>query len=63
MDGQGLKVNPSKTEALNNWASSKTATEVKSFLGLASFYKRFIRHFISIASPISDYLKKEYSSG
>ncbi|GJU95151.1 putative reverse transcriptase domain-containing protein [Tanacetum coccineum] len=43
IDSQGLHVNPAKTEAVKNWASPTTPMEVRQFLGLAGYYRRFIQ--------------------
>ncbi|GJW83469.1 putative reverse transcriptase domain-containing protein [Tanacetum coccineum] len=42
IDSQGLHVDPAKIEAVKNWASPTTPTEVHQFLGLAGYYRRFI---------------------
>nr|GEU95255.1 putative reverse transcriptase domain-containing protein [Tanacetum cinerariifolium] len=42
IDSQGLHVDPAKIEAVKNWTSPTTSTEVHQFLGLASYYRRFI---------------------
>ncbi|GJS36123.1 putative nucleotidyltransferase, ribonuclease H [Tanacetum coccineum] len=42
IDSQGLHVDPAKIEAVKNWTSPTTPTEVRQFLGLASYYRRFI---------------------
>lgn len=56
----GMKMDPKKTEALQNRSiPSSSVTEVCNFTGLASFYRRFIKKFSSIASSITDYLEKE----
>ncbi|KAJ9544923.1 hypothetical protein OSB04_024630 [Centaurea solstitialis] len=47
-----IKVDPAKIEALQNWESPKSPTEVRSFLGLAGYYRMFIKHFSAIASPL-----------
>ncbi|GKD09568.1 hypothetical protein Tco_1189253, partial [Tanacetum coccineum] len=41
-DSQGLHVDPAKIEAVKNWTSPTTPTEVRQFLGLAGYYRRFI---------------------
>nr|GEX21026.1 reverse transcriptase domain-containing protein [Tanacetum cinerariifolium] len=50
IDSQGIHVDPAKIESIKDWASSKTATEIRQFLGLAGYYKRFIEGFSKIAS-------------
>ncbi|GKC08663.1 reverse transcriptase domain-containing protein [Tanacetum coccineum] len=42
IDSQGIHVDPAKIEAVKNWASSTTPTEIRQFLGLAGYYQRFI---------------------
>ncbi|GJZ13878.1 putative reverse transcriptase domain-containing protein [Tanacetum coccineum] len=41
-NSQGLHVDPAKIEAIKNWASPTTPTEIRQFLGLAGYYRRFI---------------------
>ncbi|GKB21705.1 putative reverse transcriptase domain-containing protein [Tanacetum coccineum] len=51
---QGIHVDPTKIEAVKNWASPTTSTEVLQFLGLAGYYRRFIEGFLKIAKPLTE---------
>ncbi|MCO5612160.1 hypothetical protein L7F22_066422 [Adiantum nelumboides] len=48
----GVRMDLAKVEATKSWPDLKTAHDIRSFLGLCSYYKRFIRHFAEIASPL-----------
>nr|GEY40381.1 retrotransposon protein, putative, Ty3-gypsy subclass [Tanacetum cinerariifolium] len=50
---QGMHVDPVKIEFIKDWASPKTATEIRKFLGLAGYYRRFIEGFSKIARPMT----------
>ncbi|KAI3744823.1 hypothetical protein L1987_57916 [Smallanthus sonchifolius] len=49
---------PSKIEAINNWAAPTTPTEVRQFLGLAGYYRRFIEGFSKITQPLTTLTQK-----
>ncbi|KAJ9544764.1 hypothetical protein OSB04_024471 [Centaurea solstitialis] len=55
----GIKVDPAKIEAIKDWESPKSPLEVRSFLGLAGYYQRFIEHFSAIATPLTALTKKD----
>ncbi|GJV58983.1 putative reverse transcriptase domain-containing protein [Tanacetum coccineum] len=58
IDSQGLHVDPAKIEAVKNWASPTTPTEICQFLGLASYYRRFIEGFSKIAKSLTELTQK-----
>ncbi|GJT17780.1 putative reverse transcriptase domain-containing protein [Tanacetum coccineum] len=45
IDSRGIHVDPAKIESIKDWASPKTPTEIRQFLGLAGYYRRFIKGF------------------
>ncbi|GJS61714.1 putative reverse transcriptase domain-containing protein [Tanacetum coccineum] len=49
----GIYVDPSKVESVKNWKTPESSTEIRSFLGLASYYQRFIKNFSKIAKPLT----------
>ncbi|GKC90034.1 putative reverse transcriptase domain-containing protein [Tanacetum coccineum] len=53
VNSNGIHVDPSKIEAVKNWKVPKTPSEIRSFLGLASYYWRFIANFLKIAKPLT----------
>jgi hypothetical protein len=53
----GIKTDPSKIEAIQRWRVPETLTDVRSFLGLATYYRKFIKNFSILASPLTDCLK------
>ncbi|GJR11729.1 putative reverse transcriptase domain-containing protein [Tanacetum coccineum] len=53
-----LHVDPAKIEAVKNWTSPTTPTEVRQFLGLAGYYQRFIEGFSKIAKPLTKLTQK-----
>ncbi|KAL4368203.1 hypothetical protein GQ457_05G027960 [Hibiscus cannabinus] len=55
---EGLAVDPKKVDAIRNWPVPTTLKEVRGFLGIAGYYRKFIKGFASLAAPISDLLRK-----
>ncbi|GJW47611.1 putative reverse transcriptase domain-containing protein [Tanacetum coccineum] len=54
----GIHVDPSKIEAVKNWKAPTTPSEIRSFLGLAGYYQRFIANFSKIAKPLTSLTQK-----
>lgn len=55
---QGIKPNPKKIHAIQNFPIPRTVKEIKSFLGLLGYYRRFIKNFAKITKPFTKCLKK-----
>jgi hypothetical protein len=55
---KGVAVDPSKVASVTEWESPKNAGAIRSFLGLAGYYQRFIENFSKIAKPTTELLKK-----
>jgi hypothetical protein len=55
----GIKASPGKTKAVRNYPVPRTNKEIRSFLGLASFYRRLVPKFAQIAKPLTELLRKD----
>nr|GFD20957.1 putative reverse transcriptase domain-containing protein [Tanacetum cinerariifolium] len=58
IDSQGIHVDPAKIKSVKYWASPKSPTEIRQFLGLAGYYRRFIEGFSNIAKPMTKLTQK-----
>ena len=58
MTKDGISVDPGKVNAVSNWRRPNIVTEIRSFLGLASYYRRFIKGFSKIALPLTSLTQK-----
>ncbi|GJR55247.1 putative reverse transcriptase domain-containing protein [Tanacetum coccineum] len=59
IDSEGIHVDPAKIESVKDWASPKSPTEIRQFLGLAGYYRRFIEGFSKIAKPMTKLTQKK----
>ncbi|XP_031376072.1 uncharacterized protein LOC116191936, partial [Punica granatum] len=58
VSAQGIQVDEEKVRAIQEWPSPTSVSNVRSFHGLASFYRRFVKDFSSIAAPLTEVIKK-----
>ncbi|GJX81787.1 putative reverse transcriptase domain-containing protein [Tanacetum coccineum] len=58
IDSKGIHVDPAKIESIKDWESPKTPTEIRQFLGLAGYYRRFIEGFSKISKPMTKLTQK-----
>ena len=59
ISAEGIKPSESKIRAIVEWPTPETPRDVRSFLGLCSFYRRFVRGFLNIAAPLTELTKEE----
>ena len=52
VSGDGVSTDPKKTEAIDKWPTPRSVRDVRSFLGLCSYYRRFVKGFADIAKPL-----------
>ncbi|GJT31798.1 putative reverse transcriptase domain-containing protein [Tanacetum coccineum] len=58
IDYRGIHVDPAKIESIKDWASPKTPTEIRQFLGLTGYYRRFIEGFSKISKAMTKLTQK-----
>jgi hypothetical protein len=59
ISGEGIRVDPDKTTAVSTWPQPQSAKDLQRFLGLAGYYRRFVRGYADLVLPLSDLLKSK----
>ena len=59
ISAQGIAVDPTKVEVVVKWESPKSAIEIRSFVGLVGYYRRFIEGFSKIVASLTQLTRKD----
>jgi hypothetical protein len=59
ISGQGVATDPAKIETIQNWQTPKSVTQLRSFLGLTGYYRRFTQNYGLLCGPLHDLLWKD----
>ena len=63
VSAEGVATDPQKLEAVTSWPRPTNVTELRSFLGFCSYYRRFVEGFAKIAHPLTELLKNQEEAG
>lgn len=58
ISGEGVKTDPVKTQTVQDWPTPQNVQEVRSFLGLCTYYRRFVKDFATVAKPLHELTQK-----
>ena len=59
LSAEGIKMDPAKVKVIPNFPTPKMATQVRSFIGYAGYYRRFMENFAKVAHPLFELLTKD----
>ena len=59
VSAEGVSTDPSKVEAVKEWPAPQNVSEVRSFLGLAGYYRKFVKGFAELAVPLTNLTKNQ----